>query len=173
MTQNRRAIELAYDKGYRVTDDGVLLGLKGKPLRVKAYGNQRYPVFSVNGVPFTKSRVKSVRVHQFAAYCFYGSAMFKDGIIVRHLNDDPSDFRKENIALGTDKDNKADIPLRKRSYMTARLLTFEEAEEIRDLFVKDVSSVEISERYGITRNYVYDIVNYRAWRLDEGEQHGG
>lgn len=167
MTQNRRAIELAYKKGYRVTEEGELIGLKGDPLKVKAYGKQRYPTFTVNGVSFTKSGIKSIRVHQFAAYCFYGEAMFEDGIIVRHLNDNPYDFSKENIALGTDKDNKADIPMRKRSYMTARRLSFEQAEEIRGLFDKGVNSVDISERYGITRNYVYDIVNYRSWRIEE------
>ena len=79
----------------------------------------------------------------------------------------PLDFRKENIALGTDKDNKADIPMRKRSYMTASRLSFEQAEEIRGLFDKGVNSIDISERYGITRNYVYDIVNYRSWRIEE------
>ncbi len=82
-------------------------------MSVGPYGNHYYPCFTVNGVSFTKSGVKSIHVHHFAAYCFYGERMFDEGMRVRHLNDDPSDFSKKNIALGTEKENKMDIPLRK------------------------------------------------------------
>lgn len=146
------------------------MGLRGE-LSPKTYGNQRYPAFTLNQVNFTRSGRKSIRVHQFAAYCFFGEAMFENGIIVRHLNDDPLDFRKENIALGTDRDNKYDIPLRKRSYMSNRRLTFEEACCIRESFSSGEGSRKLSERFGITQNYVYDIVNFRAWKTEE-EYHG-
>jgi hypothetical protein len=104
-----KAIELAYKKGYRVTDNGLLIGLNGRPLSVKLRGNQRYPTFSVSGVDGIKNKygVFGIPVHKYAAYCFYGDEA-RNSECVRHLNGNALDFSKENIALGTHQQNEYD-----------------------------------------------------------------
>lgn len=105
MNASNQGIIYAYEKGYRVTDDGSVYNPKGKRLVVNSNGNKRYPMFGFkhNGEQFY------VRMHRFAAYCFYGSSVFKKGIVVRHLNDDKTDLSMENIKLGTQKENMADL----------------------------------------------------------------
>jgi endoglucanase Acf2 len=45
------------------------------------------------------------------AFKKYGYEMFKEGILVRHLNGVPTDNSYDNIAIGTASDNMMDIPV--------------------------------------------------------------
>lgn len=99
-----RIIE-AVDRGYHVSDNGVLFGVKGK-LSVKLFGEQRYPTFSTNWGGF----VYGIPVHLFAAYFFFGSTAFEKGIVVRHLDSDTLNFSKTNLKLGTHSENQLDKP---------------------------------------------------------------
>ena len=49
--------------------------------------------------------------HRLQAYQKYGNDIYKEGIVVRHLNGDRYDNSYNNIAIGTIKDNKHDIPI--------------------------------------------------------------
>lgn len=111
MNQTQKAILIAYKKGYRVSDSGVLTGMNGKILSVS---NGRYPTFSVNVGENTNSGVYGVPVHMFAAYCFYGEKSFQAECI-RHLNGRVKDFSKKNIVLGTHSDNNMDKSPESRS----------------------------------------------------------
>lgn len=102
-------IRMAYEKGARVTEEGKLIGVSGKELGVKRRGSQRYPTFSFKcGNEFTKSGVYGIPVHKLAAYCFYGESMFREGVVVRHLDADVLNVSRENIVLGTSSDNERD-----------------------------------------------------------------
>jgi len=115
-SKHDRGILVAYEKGYRVTNDGRLLNPEGAPLKVNPTDKKRYPTFSIKlaGESFY------IRSHRFAAYCFYKDELFKEGILVRHLNDDRSDISKENIKLGTQVENMADIPIDKLKLMSQK-----------------------------------------------------
>lgn len=104
----RRTIE-TYERGYRVTDSGKLIGTKGE-LVFNLYGKQRYPTFSTNW----GGCVYGVPVHKLAAYCFYGLKAFERGITIRHLNGNTLDVSRNNIALGTLSENIRDIPVAAR-----------------------------------------------------------
>lgn len=105
---NIRLIE-AYQRGYYVTEDGRLFGVKGQ-LKLSTYGKQRYPTFSTNWGGY----VYGLPAHRLAAYCFYGEALFEDGIVVRHLDADTLNLSKSNIFLGTCSQNERDKPLQTR-----------------------------------------------------------
>lgn len=90
--------------GFRATPDGTIISHKGKAVGSDR-GDGRIVFISIadeNGLR------RTLLSHRFIAYQLYGDKMFEPGIVVRHLNDDPSDNRFENIALGTHKDNERD-----------------------------------------------------------------
>jgi len=55
-----------------------------------------------------------ILVHRFQAYQKYGELLFVDGMVARHLNGNPLDNSWDNIVIGTQKDNMADISVAKR-----------------------------------------------------------
>lgn len=108
-TKTHKRILEAIERGYFATECGKILGPKGV-LSIKKSGKQRYPTFSTNW-----NGVFGIPAHMFAAYVFYGDESFKKGIVVRHLNADTEDIRKENLALGTYSENENDKPNEVRS----------------------------------------------------------
>ena len=93
-----------YEAGFRATPEGYIISHKGKRVGSDR-GDGRIAFKSIvddNGIS------RSLLAHRFIAYQLYGDKIFEKGIIVRHLNDNPSDNRFENISLGTRKDNTRD-----------------------------------------------------------------
>lgn len=170
-TQNR--IIESVERGYLVTEDGQVLGPKGK-LSIGRYGKQRYPTYTTNW----EGRVYGMPVHKLAAYCFYGEESFREGVVVRHLNADVLDLSKSNIALGSYSDNERDKPshIRKRSAIAARKaqgyaaknrkLTEEQAQTVRE-FYRELGGKkapqgavrELGERLGVSRTVLCKIKN--------------
>lgn len=105
MTQSRRKEAIAYEMGYYVDESGAVFNPKGMRLKVSSKDNKRYPQVTVK----IEGKKYCVRMHRLAAYCFYGDAIYEDGIVVRHLNDIKTDVSKSNIALGTQLDNMNDV----------------------------------------------------------------
>lgn len=167
-------LKMAFDKGYRVTEDGRLIGLKGNELTIRCRGNQRYPTFSINVGNLTESGVFGIPVHRFAAYCFYGESMFEDGKVVRHLDADPLNVSKDNLIIGTPSENEHDKPIevRRRTGRIARAaqgrpnnskFTDDQVREIRNRSSKGESGAVIAKDYGVTRNCIYSIIKGRNY----------
>lgn len=94
----------SYEAGFRATSEGNIISHKGKRVGSDR-GDGRISFASIkddNGIR------RMLLAHRFIAYQLYGDKIFEKGIIVRHLNDNPSDNRFENIAIGTRKDNARD-----------------------------------------------------------------
>src|SRR5271154_4074072 len=95
--KSRAAILIAYEKGYRVLDDGTLLSPIGKKMRATP-SSVGYPGFAVVIEPLRKQR--TVLLHVFAAYCWYGEAAL-DARVVRHKDDVRTHCTRDNILLGS------------------------------------------------------------------------
>lgn len=107
----RQAIRFAFEKGYRVSRKGILIGLKGRPLKLSLKGKQRYPLFPIN----INGTIQSIGAHRLAAYCFYGERSLTPGIVVRHVKRrSVFDISKKNIKIGTHSQNNLDKPKRLR-----------------------------------------------------------
>ena len=102
-------VKLAYNKGYRVDEFGCLFNPKGK--RVNGYFSGGYPAFCL----VVNSKNHTVTIHRLQAYQKYNDYLFKPKIVVRHLNGIKTDNSRDNIAIGTMRDNYYDIPLEKRN----------------------------------------------------------
>ena len=168
-----KAIRLAYEKGYRVKDKGIVLNPKGEKMNIRKF--DKYPKFTVHGANFGKYRHFSVPVHRFAAYCFFGEEIFEDGVVVRHLNDDKSDYKRSNLALGSLSDNMNDIPkdLVKarldyaRSFQgpsPKRMLSDEDVRAIRRRIAKGEMNVSIAADYGVVPTVISSIKYKRSYK---------
>lgn len=97
MNLGNRAIIAAHQRGYRVTNEGVLLDPFGHLEPIK---------FDYRDATFTplvdeKACRIPVKVHRFAAYCFYGKDLFTPNVIVSSRTDEVGDFSKTNLYLRT------------------------------------------------------------------------
>jgi hypothetical protein len=99
------AIISCYERGFRALEDGTIISAKGK--EIGSIGPDNRIRFSYRHPDKNNSNL-SVLAHRFIAYQLYGDKIFEPGILVRHLNDNPSDNRFENISLGTKKQNVKD-----------------------------------------------------------------
>ena len=99
---------LAYEKGYRVSSDGVVTSGGGKirKLASQKRGKDERRSFTVS-TPFG---VYPIPVHRLVAYQKFSEAMIEPGFVVRHLDGDACNNALDNIAIGTASDNSMDRP---------------------------------------------------------------
>lgn len=106
LSKHDQTIILAFDIGFRFDFETCeMVRPSGHRRKIdKVYGKQRYPYdgFSLNG------KSLSFTVHRFCAYQKFGYDLFSDGVVVRHLDDNPLNLSWENIELGSQKDNSLD-----------------------------------------------------------------
>lgn len=179
MNKSNRGIILAYELGYKVTENGEVYNPKGMKMKVSSNKNTRYPQISFKH----SGEGYCVRMHRLAAYCFYGQNIFNDRILVRHLNDDKTDLSKNNIVLGTQVDNMADISeekqaemsVKKREYALANnikpprnvKISDEEVVNIMHLLASGLSQREVAKRYKVHHSTINYIDKKRGRKFDD------
>jgi hypothetical protein len=131
LSKTNSLVVFAFEKGYKV------IGLKifnPKGFEIKISDNYKgYPKINIS----INRKTHTLPIHKLVAYQKFGESMFKKGIQVRHLNGDKYDFSISNIEIGTQSQNRRDIPISTRKQigyvinLKKRKLSFEDAEEIR------------------------------------------
>jgi hypothetical protein len=102
--KSREAIYWAYEKGYRVLDDGTLLNPRGRKLHPTPT-SVGYPSFGTG----SRKPQRTVLLHVFAAYCWYGEAAL-EAECIRHKDDVRTHCTRNNILIGSRTDNRLDMP---------------------------------------------------------------
>lgn len=172
------AIKKAYCDGYRITDNGNLYGKTGKQLKIVCRGKQRYPTFSISGVPNVKNKygVFGIPVHKFAAYCFYGDDIWKFDC-VRHLDGNVLNLSKSNIVLGSNSENNMDKSrqVRSRAARTARgsqpyraINAKLNTSQVLKIIHSQKSASSLAAEYNVSRVTIYNIKNGKTYK-DIGE----
>jgi len=126
--------------------------------------------------------------HRFAAYCFYGSRVFEDGIQVRVVDGNAANLAKSNIVLATKKEIEQAKPkeVRIRTAKRARAkqlkrppnakLSYEDAVEIRKLSKTGVAMRIIAEHFGVSPSAIWKIVTGKSYSCNQlhplGDGHG-
>lgn len=157
--------ELAYEKGYRVTEGGVLIGLRGAPIyATKTTKGKRAKIsFYYGSSRFT------VMVHRLQAYQKYGAGLYGKGLEVRHKNDCYSDNSRKNIILGTHLENIYDTPQERRRQkalagaMARRSLSEEKVRQLRHDRARGMKYNDLMVKYGIAKGTVSLIVNRKTY----------
>jgi hypothetical protein len=165
-TKSKMAI-YSYQRGCRVTKNGDVIGVRGKKRSVRV-GYRGYKTFNMKN-PET-GVATPVLVHKLAAYQRFGVDAFREGIQVRHLNNDKTDNSLNNIDIGTQLDNVSDLPNNGKNLHGAKL-NREQVKEIRRKAAIGIPYKEIVHDYPISsRGNVSDIVNGKTWQESFGEE---
>jgi len=107
-TVTHRAMLQAIDKGYHITEDGIVKKGRHKVVPLQKHHTQGYLHFGMWVNLDGKKRSRLIPVHQFQAFEKYGAEAFEHAQCVRHLDGDRSNNHIDNIALGTLKQNYKD-----------------------------------------------------------------
>lgn len=151
----------ALKRGFRVNDDGELIGLGGKPRKLDI-GTNGYPRFSVKNLETKKSL--TVQVHTMVAVYKFGIKAVHEAECVRHLDDNRMNFRPDNIAIGTLRQNAMDAPYKVRAEKAARGGRAKEIQRnvvlrIKRDRAKGLTYNQLQEKYGISRGALVDRLN--------------
>jgi len=95
---------IAHQKGYRMSDDGTFYSNRGNEIKYVCNKGYKRTTIKVNG------KNKLLFAHRLQAYQKYGMELYKEGIMVRHLDGNKTNNSIDNITLGTARDNMMDVP---------------------------------------------------------------
>lgn len=144
-----RAVVCAFNKGYRVREDGVVVNPKGGVAKVYIT-NKGYKKFNIR---LNSKEVFLVYVHKLCAYQKYGDIVFQADC-VRHLDGNSLNNCPDNIEIGTQKDNMRDMPKevrqKKAEYATSFVRKYNK-NEVRVFFKQNGSSYrKTMNHFGMT-----------------------
>ena len=156
--------ETAYEKGYRVAENGDLIGPRGNTLVPHASGN---------GYPWFRYERGSICVptHRLVAYQKFGRDLYTPGLEVRHKDNDFENNSWGNLLLGNKSQNMMDKPPEERkriariAALAQRKLSEGEAQQLRNDHVAGLSYRQLMKKYGIAKSTVSYIVNKRTYSL--------
>ncbi|MBU8597343.1 hypothetical protein KM908_14450 [Alkalihalobacillus clausii] len=157
-------IRLAYEKGYRVTEEGIVRGLYRNQLKIHV-GTNGYPLFGIRD----QGKNLTVPAHRFAAYCYFGEEVFAHEC-VRHVNGVKTDISRDNLVLGSLSDNYHDIPHEWRSDFarkgasTRRRLTECDVRSIRKKLADGESYRNLSKEYNVAKSTIQQIKEGKSYK---------
>lgn len=140
--------EYSFRKGYKVSPDGGVIGVRGKPLVL--YESGGYQKFS-----FRHQGVRTVvAVHALAAYQKFGDQVHECEHI-RHLDGNPLNNKLENIGLGSQSDNRLDVDpaVRRRTAIQAsQSLLRPDWEQVDKARASGASYKQLEQKFGVPRS---------------------
>lgn len=100
------AIRVAHRKGYRVSECGCKVTYKGRTrkLQIKEVNGKQYYRFGIR----VGDKTTNILVHRLQAYQKYKGQAFKEGVVIRHKDDDSFNNSRKNILMGTQSQNMKD-----------------------------------------------------------------
>ncbi len=123
----------------------------------------------LDGKPFP------IKVHQFCAYQKYGDAIFDEGIVVRHLNNNSLDNSLDNLGFGTYSDNMLDKTETQRTwqaYIAGSKNSRTDWDKIDSARDSGMSYRELEKTYGVPKSSLsYRYGNGKRIRLAEDTVH--
>lgn len=111
-------------------------------------------------------------VHRIVAETFLGPPPF-EGAVVRHLDDNPTNNRVENLAWGSHKENAADRKRngrdRRGSAVTSSVLKEEQVKQLlEDYSTKKFTQKDLAAKFKVSVTTVAKILRREAWVHVEG-----
>jgi len=151
--------------GLKVSDDGKVYGIRGnvrKPsISKKGYHNI---TLYVSGGRLNK-RCRSISVHRLVWDAFNGP--IPEGLVIRHIDSNPSNNKLSNLAIGTHKDNSDD---RKKSgsyyrgdrHVNAKL-TNSQANKIRYLRKTGVKVKVLAAQFSVSVATIESVIYLKSY----------
>lgn len=137
----------AYEKGYRITEEGEVIGLKGS--KVGFFAQNGYLRFKIK----EDGADKNASAHRLQAYQKFGDRIYQNGTVVRHLDGDQKNNHIDNIEIGSMRDNVMDRPAQERLEHALHATSFVrkyDRNEVKE-FHKESGSYKLTmEHFGIS-----------------------
>ena len=140
---------------YTISDEGILKNNKGKVVgSLNRQGYQKIQI-TLNG------KCKEVFTHRIQAFNKFGRKMYDKGIQVRHLNDIKTDNKRNNIQLGTAKDNYQDRgkevieKLQKKATKASIKYSIELIKQAKDYYIKTNNLKETARKFNIPESTLH------------------
>ena len=159
------AVLEAAKRGYKVEKNGEVFAPNGKRLVAPVDPSKGYRRFTIR----CDGKFLAVRVHKLVAFQKFGSAAFRKGIEVRHLDGNRINNTWSNIAIGTPHENQMDKPssVRRAVALNAasklRKLTESELRRFRSLREQGWTYKELGKEFGLSKSTISYIVNRKTY----------
>ncbi len=156
MSKTNEALKAAYANGL-YAKNGQVYGIRGiRKISIKTTHNYSREIVNVG----FKGITIPISVHKIIAYQKYGNDLFKEGILVRHLDGNSLNNVIDNIAIGTASDNMMDIPreerLRHGQLAASYLRKYDETTELSicKSYKKGLGYKRLSKKYSIPKSTI-------------------
>jgi hypothetical protein len=103
ISKGNQAILDAVKKGYKIINGKVFYKGKEVKLRISYAGYHSFCIRMIEN-----GNRQAVPVHRLVAYQKFGKKTFKEGVQVRHLDNNCLNNNDKNIAIGSPRDNNLD-----------------------------------------------------------------
>ena len=147
MTKQEQVTRCSTERGYYVDKKGDVYNSKCVKLSLSK-SDKGYRSFNLRLNP-SENSTRSF-VHRLQAFQKFGEEIFKEGIVVRHLNGDSTDNSYDNIAIGTQSDNVLDVPKENRIKNSSNANKKHDHEAILKDRQDGLSFSEIMAKHGIS-----------------------
>ncbi len=149
----------AAEWGYTLNEEGTVLLYKGRQMAV-SINRSGYKKFTFGPT----GKRGHIHIHRLQAWFSFGEAMYEYGMICRHLDGNPLNNHKANIALGTHSQNTRDQDMdkvRARAFAASRsFLKHDHAAIIAHY--KEHGWTATERRFGIASGTLNSIINHTA-----------
>jgi hypothetical protein len=168
-TTRARATRQALERGYHVTEEGVVISPKGKRRKAQV-GSRGYQQFSYVLKTKAGSVNTSIRVHQLVAYQKFGDAAMLEKVVTRHLDGNPANNHVDNIKIGSDLDNHLDkspevLALAGiRISRSNRALTDQQVCDLREDRSNGMKYKDLSKKYKLAKASCISIVHGNSYK---------
>lgn len=157
---------------YYVNEDGIVYSIHRKNNTIRELKQNL-----VSGYPVVGINKKMVRVHRLVALAFIPNPENKP--YINHIDGVKNHNQKSNLEWVTPSENSIhaiETGLYKEDFMEIvsklgkdkRLLTFEEAKEIRKLYanrkVEKITQKELAKKYSVSQKVIYCIIHNQTYR---------
>lgn len=139
LSKNAKALLIAVEKGYKISKDGQVTGLRGDILK-GSINNRGYLTF---GMRDYEGNCHHICFHRLQSYTKYGNLIFHKGTHSRHKNNNSLDNSWDNILIGDASMNMMDKPKEQRIAMAKYAASF----------LKKYDNKAIREFHKIDRSY--------------------
>lgn len=153
--------QIAYNRGFRVTKEGICISPKGN--KVGSINQYNYYTFGLRDIKYF-----TISIHRLQAYQKFGEKIYESNIVVRHLNGNSLDNSWDNIEIGTQLDNSLDIPKEQRilnvlnGAETQKKYSDELHKQVLEARKQGMTYKEIMEKFGIKcKSQVSFMINKR------------
>ena len=153
--------KIVNERGYYIDKEGNAYNPRGKVLKGKIKNGYKCITIRID-----KRRV-DVSFSRLQAYQKYGEEIYREGIVVRHLDNVKENNSFTNIVIGTQSENLMDNPKEKRleyainACRKASKYNKEFIEEIRQKHIDGWPYSKIKEHYKLPKSTISYIINHK------------